>query len=56
MGNYTYKPRLNQTLFLMTINHLMPPGYWASFTLLRRNRLSVRGLWLRRQYEPQQHE
>ena len=37
MGKYTYKPRLNQTLFLMSINHLMPPrilGFFASSFIL----------------------
>ena len=31
MGKYTYKPRLNQTLFLMSINHLMPPRILGLF-------------------------
>ena len=31
MGNHTYKPRLNQTLFLMSINHLMPPRILGLF-------------------------
>ena len=33
MGNYTYKPRLNQTLFLMSINHLMPPRILGFFLI-----------------------
>ena len=33
MGNHTYKPRLNQTLFLMSINHLMPPRILGFFLI-----------------------
>ena len=33
MGKYTYKPRLNQTLFLMSINHLMPPRILGFFLI-----------------------